>query len=51
MAGNGQVSITAEIPMTVPYFGFVVGFSMIAAAAIASAMIGRNEPPPTGADR
>ena len=51
MAGNGQVSITAEIPMTVPYFGFVVGFSMIAAAAIASAVIGRNEPPPTGADR
>lgn len=51
MAGNGQVSITAEIPMTVPYFGFVVGFSMIAAAAIASAMIGRNEPSPTGHDR
>src|SRR5262245_48334933 len=39
MARNGQVSITAEIPMTVPYFGFVVGFSMIVLAAIAIAII------------
>jgi TRAP-type C4-dicarboxylate transport system permease small subunit len=36
MARNGQVSITAEIPMTVPYLGFVVGFSMIVLAAIAT---------------
>jgi TRAP-type C4-dicarboxylate transport system permease small subunit len=36
MARNGQVSITAEVPMTVPYFGFVVGFSMIALAAVAT---------------
>ena len=38
MARNGQVSITAEIPMTVPYFGFVVGFTMIVLAAIAAAI-------------
>ena len=37
MARNGQVSITAEIPMTVPYLGFVVGFSMIVLAALAAA--------------
>ena len=34
MAGNGQVSITAEIPMTVPYFSFVVGFGLITVAAV-----------------
>lgn len=45
MAANGQVSITAEIPMTVPYFGFVVGFTMIAVAAVATAVVGRVEPP------
>jgi TRAP-type C4-dicarboxylate transport system permease small subunit len=51
MARNGQVSITAEIPMTVPYLGFVVGFSMIVLAALAAACFrggaatrpGRNE--------
>jgi TRAP-type C4-dicarboxylate transport system permease small subunit len=37
MARNGQVSVTAEIPMTVPYLGFVVGFSMIVLAALAAA--------------
>lgn len=35
MAGNGQVSITAQVPMWVPYFGFVVGFALIVLAAIA----------------
>jgi TRAP-type C4-dicarboxylate transport system permease small subunit len=34
MARNGQVSVTAEIPMTVPYFGFVAGFVMIVLAAL-----------------
>jgi TRAP-type C4-dicarboxylate transport system permease small subunit len=42
MARNGQVSVTAEIPMTVPYLGFVVGFSMIVLAAIAAALLGRG---------
>jgi TRAP-type C4-dicarboxylate transport system permease small subunit len=37
MARNGRVSVTAEIPMTVPYLGFVVGFSMIVLAALAAA--------------
>ncbi len=46
MARNGQVSITAEIPMTVPYFGFVVGFAMIVLAAIATATIGGLRSPP-----
>ncbi len=38
MAANGQVSITAEIPMTVPYAAFVVGFGSIALAAFAESM-------------
>ena len=49
MARNGQVSITAEIPMTVPYFGFVVGFTMIVLAAIAKVAVGgpaRSDTPP-----
>jgi TRAP-type C4-dicarboxylate transport system permease small subunit len=37
MASNGQVSITAGIPMTVPYSAFVVGFGLMAVAAIAEA--------------
>jgi TRAP-type C4-dicarboxylate transport system permease small subunit len=44
MAGNGQVSIAAEIPMTVPYAGFVVGFAMIVLAAIAEAVTRRFKP-------
>ena len=51
MARNGQVSITAEVPMTVPYFSFVAGFSMIVLAAIAAAFVGRPDPadaPPPG---
>jgi len=39
MARNGQVSVTAEIPMTVPYLGFVVGFAMIVLAALAAAFL------------
>jgi TRAP-type C4-dicarboxylate transport system permease small subunit len=38
MAGNGQVSITAGIPMTIPYFSFVVGFGMITIAALVHAV-------------
>ncbi len=33
MASNGQVSITAGIPMTIPYVSFVVGFGLITVAA------------------
>ena len=38
MAGNGQVSITAGVPMTIPYAAFVLGFCLIAVAAIAGAV-------------
>ncbi len=38
MARNGQVSITAGVPMTVPYAAFVAGFALIAVAAIAGAV-------------
>ena len=34
MEANGQVSIAAGIPMTVPYSAFIVGFGLIAVAAI-----------------
>jgi TRAP-type C4-dicarboxylate transport system permease small subunit len=44
MARNGQVSVTAEIPMTVPYFGFVVGFTMIVLAAVATTIFGSFKP-------
>jgi TRAP-type C4-dicarboxylate transport system permease small subunit len=37
MAQNGQVSVTAGIPMTVPYMSFVLGFGMVAIAAIVEA--------------
>jgi TRAP-type C4-dicarboxylate transport system permease small subunit len=39
MAGNGQVSITAGIPMTIPYFAFVAGFALIAIAAVVEAVL------------
>jgi len=38
MAQNGQVSITASIPMTIPYAAFVAGFGLIAMAAVAEAI-------------
>jgi TRAP-type C4-dicarboxylate transport system permease small subunit len=38
MARNGQVSIAAGIPMTVPYAALVVGFALIAVAAVAAAI-------------
>ena len=38
MARNGQVSITAAIPMTIPYAAFVTGFALIAVAAVAGAV-------------
>jgi TRAP-type C4-dicarboxylate transport system permease small subunit len=43
MANNGQVSITAGIPMTVPYAAFVAGFGLIATSAIAGAWARRGE--------
>ena len=46
MARNGQVSITAGIPMTIPYFAFVVGFGLITVAAVVEALrriIGRPQ--------
>ena len=33
MARNGQVSITAGVPMTIPYAAFVAGFGLITVAA------------------
>jgi TRAP-type C4-dicarboxylate transport system permease small subunit len=38
MAANGQVSITAGIPMTIPYAAFVAGFGLMTIAAIAEAV-------------
>jgi TRAP-type C4-dicarboxylate transport system permease small subunit len=38
MKQNGQVSITAGIPMTIPYAAFVAGFVLIAASAVAGAL-------------
>ncbi len=38
MARNGQVSITAGVPMTIPYFAFVVGFGLITVAAAIEAL-------------
>jgi TRAP-type C4-dicarboxylate transport system permease small subunit len=39
MARLGQVSITAGIPMTVPYMAFVVGFGLMAVAAFVGALL------------
>lgn len=38
MARNGQLSITAGIPMTIPYAAFVAGFGLITISAIAEAI-------------
>jgi TRAP-type C4-dicarboxylate transport system permease small subunit len=43
MAQNGQVSITAGIPMTIPYAAFVTGFGLIVIAAIAEAVMRQRE--------
>ena len=43
MQRNGQVSITAGIPMTVPYAAFVVGFCLIAVSAVAGAADRRRQ--------
>jgi TRAP-type C4-dicarboxylate transport system permease small subunit len=45
MARNGQVSITAGIPMTVPYTAFVVGFGLMAVTAVVAAARSRFESP------
>ncbi len=47
MAENGQVSITAGIPMTVPYLAFVVGFGSMVVATIAVAFVPEDTPFPT----
>ena len=39
MARLGQVSITAGIPMTIPYAAFVVGFGLVSVAALAGAIM------------
>jgi TRAP-type C4-dicarboxylate transport system permease small subunit len=44
MARNGQVSITAGVPMTMPYAAFVAGFGLIAVAAVAEAVRRRFYP-------
>jgi TRAP-type C4-dicarboxylate transport system permease small subunit len=44
MARNGQVSIAAGIPMTIPYTAFVVGFGLIAVAALVVAIQHRFNP-------
>ena len=46
MTGNGQVSITAGVPMTVPYAAFVLGFGLIAVSAIAGALDRRGQRKP-----
>jgi TRAP-type C4-dicarboxylate transport system permease small subunit len=45
MAANGQVSITAGVPMTVPYFAFVVGFGLMVVAALVAALLRRPPGP------
>ena len=42
MQQNGQVSVTAGVPMTVPYAAFVAGFALIAVAAVAGAIDRRS---------
>jgi len=52
MARNSQVTITAGIPMTIPYAAFVVGFGLIAVAAVAGAIERRvNRATEPGHDR
>ncbi len=46
MAGNGQVSITAGVPMTIPYAAFVVGFCLIAVSAVVGALDRRSRREP-----
>lgn len=38
MERNGQVSVTAGVPMTVPYAAFVLGFALIAISAVVGAI-------------
>jgi TRAP-type C4-dicarboxylate transport system permease small subunit len=45
MAANGQVSITAGVPMTIPYFSFVVGFGLITVAAVVQLLRGVTSGP------
>lgn len=47
MAGNGQVSITAGVPMTVPYAAFVLGFCLIAISAVVGALDRRRRRAPS----
>ena len=50
MQRNGQVSITAGIPMTIPYLAFVVCFGLIAVSAVAGAL-DRRRRSGSGAER
>ena len=50
MAQNGQVSITAGIPMTIPYASFVIGFGLIALAAVIQLMFQRHINPATDSE-
>ena len=43
MQRNGQVSITAGVPMTVPYAAFVLVFCLIAVSAITGALERRRQ--------
>jgi TRAP-type C4-dicarboxylate transport system permease small subunit len=44
MARLGKVSVTASIPMTVPYMAFVVGFGLMAVAAFVGAYLRWSAP-------
>ncbi len=50
MARNGQVSITAGVPMTIPYASFVVGFGLMTVAAIIQIIILRHIDPAMGSE-
>ena len=45
MAANGQASITAGVPMTIPYFSFVLGFGLITVAAVVQLLRGLTSRP------
>lgn len=44
MANLGKVSVTAGIPMTVPYMAFVVGFGLMAVAALVGGLLRLRTP-------
>ena len=46
MAGNGQVSIIAGVPMTIPYMAFVLCFCLVAVSAVVGALDRRSRREP-----